>query len=159
MGEAKRRASAPPAVVIREHADGNGYDAIGPAGHFVFRGGMPLDHMVKDPDFGALNISRLLGCLQIAKAAGFAEPHRCKLDAAVMRHIASGEPDPEHVQAMSEVRRDEPVLAINTPKGHKIVDGRHRITRRFLDGLTDYEVYVFTPEVLPWVRLTCVQVA
>jgi hypothetical protein len=61
--------------------------------------------------------------------------------------------DPQTVDAMSEARRDEPLLIAELGEHYWIIDGNHRLARRQRDGFEDVAVIEVPPELL----VSCVE--
>ncbi|RWB72938.1 MAG: hypothetical protein EOQ50_18395 [Mesorhizobium sp.] len=128
--------SLPPGYV--QHEDGNGYAYMSESGRIAVRGSAVGDHLFQSSKFGTLNISAVSRELKRMKA----KPLRAKLDAALKDHIRLVEIDESQVTQMTRKRRDEPVISIMASDGVNIIDGHHRLARRFADGLGFFNMYM-----------------
>lgn len=129
--------SAPPPGYV-QHDDGNGYAFMSESGRTAVRGAALGDLLFQSSKFGTLNISAVIRELRRMKA----KPLRAKLDSALKDHIQLIEIDESRVRQMTRRRRDEPVISIMASDGVNIIDGHHRLARRFADGLGFFNMYM-----------------
>lgn len=126
----------PPGYV--QHEDGNGYAYMSESGRIAVRGAAIGDHLFQSSKFGALNISAVIRELKRMKA----KPLRAMLDSALRDHIRLVEIDESRVSQMTRKRRDEPVISVMASDGVNIIDGHHRLARRFADGFGFFNMYI-----------------
>jgi len=144
----------PPGYV--QHEDGNGYAYISESGRIAVRGAAIGDHLFQSSKFGTLNISTVIRELKRMRA----KPLRAKLDSALRDHIQLVEIDESRVTQMARKRRDEPVISIMASDGVNIIDGHHRLARRFDDGLGFFNMHMVPGQLALHVQVqTYVQLA
>ena len=50
----------------------------------------------------------------------------------------------EHAMSLTDERLEEPGILVITKYGGLVIDGNHRLARRFMEGHTDMKMYVLT---------------
>jgi hypothetical protein len=161
MGEAKKRRDAaakmgvPGAYVPRNFVgrhieakpgfkldeDGNGYSYDEPDGRVQVRGATVFDQMFMSEKYGKLNITRIQ---QRIRRLGI-QPILSALTPDLRNHVAKVEIDENYVRTMTIATRDQPVIGLVASDGVNIIDGHHRLARRFADGLEQYQIYILPP--------------
>lgn len=135
-----------PGLVLGE----NTYSFLSSQGRIHMVGALPLDELFGGEALGILNIRKAHEIIARTRQA----PRRLAMDAGLKQNIAKIEYDHKHVKRMTAERRDEPIYMLVSYDGVNVIDGSHRLKRRFRDGLKEVSAYIFRPETLAHLRVT-----
>lgn len=136
--------------VIRRAFKG-GYQIQNIDGVFAQFNAKTMDEIYLQPGLGILNISKALSYVRgMGKKA---RSQRFGIDDAMREHISTTEYDPALVASMSEKRRDEPVLLLQRGPGIDMIDGHHRLQRRFRDGLHFFDAITIAESSIDLIRV------
>lgn len=121
----------------------------------LIAGSHPMDQIYESEAFGIFNAG-LMGRLIVKRPEWFTR-QRTSMDKGLaeslikMCHI-----DEAHMNAMTEERLNEPVFAvmIDDPDAPVfLIDGHHRIVRKYLRGDKSFEVIIANPEASALIHL------
>jgi len=135
-----------PGLIVEEDS----HSFLSPDGRVYMVGALPLDEMFGGETLGILNIRKAHDIVASTKL----KPQSLPLDAGLRQNIAKIEYDHGIVKKMTIQRRDQPIYMLVSYDGVNVIDGTHRLKRRFRDGLNDVSAYVFRPETLAHLRVT-----
>lgn len=123
---------------------------LSPQGRVTIVGALPMDEQFGSELFGLLNIRKAHEIV----AQTDLQPQVLPLNDGLKKNIAKIEYDHQVIKKMTPERRDQPVYMLLWCDGVNVIDGAHRLKRRFRDKLPDVRAYIFRPETLGYLRVT-----